>query len=138
MAQKARTFYCKSCYFTLNSPLDALAGEELTCSECGTVQSIPTEAEAAARRAEATPRGPRYPTLASLSGVYQGVGVLLGICGLVIGLLVLGSGGAEAWASGFTVVAFGLLGCVSLLGASEGVKWMIDVEDHLRAMRSRS
>jgi hypothetical protein len=147
MALKGRQFECTSC----GHPIQTFSlgpGEVLNCPECEDRQVVPETASEVhkpggpqelprltARAAQAPSR--RYPILVFFSTMLRLLSVTVLVVGLIVGILSLAQGGFRAAGIGGAAILSAVVVCVMMLGTAEGLLWMVDVEEHLRALREK-
>jgi len=80
----------------------------------------------------------KYPALRTISGFYQFLAIIIGI-GSALGLLY-GIKAAGTKAAGTTIIIYalimGLMGVITLLAISEGIKLFIQIEDNTNKQNS--
>lgn len=156
---KGLEFPCKGCGVLLN-PFSLQPGDDLECMECGESQKVPLrnrqqsvdrsrmDEDMEERKVSPRQNRPksvvqrrdapsRYPNLLAMGSVYRTLGLVLGVIGSFAGLLAMSTGGPGSLASGLVTLLISLISAAALFGAAEVVGWMVDVEDHLRALRGR-
>ncbi len=147
MALKGRQFECTSCghpiqTFSLNP------GEALNCPGCEVRQVVPETAtevhkpgttlevpRPTARTGQAPSR--RYPILVLFSTLLRLLSVTVLVIGLILGILSVAQGELRAAAIGVAAILATVVICVMMLGSAEGLLWMVDTEEHLRALREK-
>jgi hypothetical protein len=147
IALKGRRFECTSCAHPIET-FSLGPGEALNCPGCGDNQVVPETASEVhkpgmtmevprpiARRDQAPSR--RYPILIFLSTICRLLSVTVLVIGLVLGVLSVVQGELRATILGVTAILSALVACVMMLGSAEGILWMVDVEEHLRALREK-
>jgi hypothetical protein len=74
---------------------------------------------------------PKYPALRFISSMYKLLAFLIGIVAVVIGILSM-SGFDANYPLGFGIILGGLIGLITMLAMSEGIKVFLDIEENTR------
>jgi len=153
----ALKFKCNHCNTEIISKF-LKVGEEAKCNSCGNVTTIPEDAEgisesqlkedhtisdafngneskSAPSKSNVEKPKSKYPALNTISGIYQFLAILVGIAsviGLFYGFNLMSQYGGKPAGIGIVVYALiaGLLGVISLLAISEGIKLFISIENN--------
>lgn len=153
----ALKFKCNHCDAEIISKFLKI-GEETKCKACSKVSKIPEYAEGvsesqlkedhtisdvfngndnkpALSKNSVEKLKSKYPALTTISGIYQFLAILVGLgalFGLFYGISLMDGYGGNVTGTGIIVYSLiaGLLGVISLLAISEGIKLFISIENN--------